>query len=101
MIMLISDIRRGYPDVVADPGAVLVRIRGALPGLQPAEQRVATAVLDDPAAAAGLSVQALAAQASTSTATVLRFCRAVGADGYPQLRLGPGRARGPPGRAET
>ena len=70
-----------------DPSAVLVRIRGALPGLQPAEQRVATAVLDDPAAAAGLSVQALAAQASTSTATVLRFCRAVGAEGYPQLRL--------------
>ena len=70
-----------------DPSAVLVRIRGALPGLQPAEQRVATAVLDDPAAASSLSVQALAAQASTSTATVLRFCRAVGAEGYPQLRL--------------
>jgi len=72
---------------VADPSAVLVRIRGALPGLQPAEQRVAAAVLDDPAAASGLSVQALAAQASTSTATVLRFCRAVGTEGYPQLRL--------------
>ncbi|HEX3259087.1 MAG TPA: MurR/RpiR family transcriptional regulator [Pseudonocardia sp.] len=70
-----------------EPGAVLVRIRGALPGLQPAEQRVAATVLDDPAAAAGLSVQALAARASTSTATVLRFCRAVGAEGYPQLRL--------------
>ena len=85
--MLISDIHRGYSGVVPDPSAVLVRIRGALPGLQPAEQRVATAVLDDPAAAASLSVQALAAQASTSTATVLRFCRAVGAEGYPQLRL--------------
>lgn len=70
-----------------EPSAVLVRIRGALPGLQPAEQRVASTVLDDPAAAAGLSVQALAARASTSTATVLRFCRAVGAQGYPQLRL--------------
>lgn len=70
-----------------DPSAVLVRIRGAVPGLQPAEQRVASAVLADPAAAAGLSIQALAAQASTSTATVLRFCRAVGAEGYPQLRL--------------
>jgi DNA-binding MurR/RpiR family transcriptional regulator len=85
--MLISNIHRGYSGVVPDPSAVLVRIRGALPGLQPAEQRVAAAVLDDPAAASGLSVQALAAQASTSTATVLRFCRAVGAEGYPQLRL--------------
>ena len=70
-----------------EPSAVLVRIRGALPGLQPAEQRVAAMVLDDPAAAAGLSVQALAARANTSTATVLRFSRAVGAEGYPQLRL--------------
>jgi DNA-binding MurR/RpiR family transcriptional regulator len=64
-----------------------VRIRGALPGLQPAEQRVAATVLDDPAAAASLSIQALATQANTSTATVLRFCRSVGAEGYPQLRL--------------
>ena len=85
--MLICDIGRGYADVVPEPGAVLVRIRGALPGLQPAEQRVASTVLDDPAAAAGLSINALAALADTSTATVLRFCRAVGAEGYPQLRL--------------
>jgi DNA-binding MurR/RpiR family transcriptional regulator len=85
--MLIYDMGRRYAGVVAEPSAVLVRIRGALPGLQPAEQRVAATVLDDPAAAASLSIQALAAQANTSTATVLRFCRAVGADGYPQLRL--------------
>ena len=66
---------------------VLVRIRGAVPALQPAEQRVAAVVLDDPAAAAQLSVSALGARATTSTATVLRFCRSIGLDSYPQLRL--------------
>ena len=97
--MLICDIHRGYLMSVPEPGAVLVRIRGALPGLQPAEQRVAVAVLDDPAAAAGLSIHALAALANTSTATVLRFCRAVGTEGYPQLRLALAGAAARRGRA--
>lgn len=70
-----------------DDADLLVRIRGAVPGLQPAEQRVAAAVLDDPAAASRLSINALATGAGTSTATVMRFCRAVGVDGYPRLRL--------------
>jgi DNA-binding MurR/RpiR family transcriptional regulator len=87
MIMLICDGARGYAGVVPEPGALLVRIRGARPGLQPAEQRVASTVLDDPAGAAGLSIHALAALANTSTTTVLRFCRAVDVEGYPQLRL--------------
>jgi DNA-binding MurR/RpiR family transcriptional regulator len=67
---------------------VLVRIRGAVPALQPAAQRVAAVVLSDPAAAAQLSIGALAEQADTSVATVMRFCRAVGFGNYPQLRLG-------------
>jgi DNA-binding MurR/RpiR family transcriptional regulator len=73
----------------ADPltGDVLVRIRGLVPSLQPAEQRVAAAVLADPAAAARLASTALAEQASTSVTTVMRFCRAVGLANYPQLRL--------------
>lgn len=70
-----------------DPADVLVRIRGAVPGLQPAEQRVAATVLDDPAAAAQLSINALATGSDTSTATVMRFCRAVGVGSYPRLRL--------------
>ena len=73
----------------ADSGTdVLVRIRGALPSLQPAARRVATVVLSDPAAAAHLSIGALAGAAGTSVATVMRFCRAVGFANYPQLRLG-------------
>jgi DNA-binding MurR/RpiR family transcriptional regulator len=69
------------------PTGVLVAVRSALPGLKPAERRVAERVLADPAAASSMSISVLAEQADTSVTTVLRFCRAVGLDGYPQLRL--------------
>lgn len=66
---------------------VLVRLRGLLPSLAPAERRVAEAVLADPARACGQSITALARGCSTSETTVVRFCRNAGFDGYPQLRL--------------
>lgn len=73
---------------------VLVQIRAALPTLRPAERRVAEAVLADPAAVAGRSISALAGQCSTSGATVLRFCHAVGYRHYPDLRLALARETG-------
>lgn len=80
--------RRPWPGAHADAGrGLLVRIRAALPALRPAERRVAEAVLDDPAGVAQWSISALAGQCSTSGATVLRFCRAVGYRHYPDLRL--------------
>jgi DNA-binding MurR/RpiR family transcriptional regulator len=45
------------------------------------------AVLEDPAGVAQRSIGALAAHCDTSSATVLRFCRAVGYAHYPDLRL--------------
>lgn len=66
---------------------VLVRLRSSLPQLQPAEQRVAEVVLADPARAAHLSITGLAAEASTSVATVARFARKTGFEGYPSLRI--------------
>jgi DNA-binding MurR/RpiR family transcriptional regulator len=66
---------------------VLVRIRGLLPSLAPAERRVADAVLADPAGVASRSITALARQCATSETTVVRFCRSAGLAGYPQLRL--------------
>ena len=75
-------------DLRADPTRdVLVRMRSALPQLQPAEHRVAEVVLKDPAAAAQLSITELASRADTSVATVARFSHSVGFGGYPQLRL--------------
>ncbi len=65
----------------------LVRLRGMLPSLRPAERRVAQAVLADPMSVAERSISALARQCKTSETTVLRFCRAVGLKGYPELRI--------------
>jgi DNA-binding MurR/RpiR family transcriptional regulator len=65
----------------------LVRIRSLMPGLARAEQRVARVVLEDPAAVAHRSITELAEAANTSETTVTRFCKAIGAGGYPELRL--------------
>ena len=71
---------------------VLIRVRGALPSLRPAEQRVAEAVLADPAGVSERSITALARLCRTSETTVLRFCRALGLAGYPELRIALARA---------
>lgn len=65
----------------------LVRLRGTIPSLRPAERRVAEAVLADPLGVAERSISALARQCNTSETTVLRFCRALGLRGYPELRI--------------
>jgi DNA-binding MurR/RpiR family transcriptional regulator/CubicO group peptidase (beta-lactamase class C family) len=74
-------------EVPQDPPGLLVRIRAEMPSLRPAELRVALAILEDPAGAAGLAIGTLAERCDTSPATVLRFCRAVGFTSYPALRL--------------
>src|SRR6201994_3303106 len=81
----------------AEPG-ILITIRSLLPSLAPVEQRVAQAVLDDPAGVAWRSISELASACGTSATSVVRFCRAVGLRGYPDLRLALGGAGGPAGR---
>ncbi|MEU4050580.1 MurR/RpiR family transcriptional regulator [Streptomyces olivaceus] len=71
----------------APPADVLARVRAARPSLAPSERRVADAVLADPGQVAELSINALGERASTSAATVMRFCRTIGTGNYPQLRL--------------
>ena len=71
---------------------ILVRIRGTLPSLRPAERRVADSVLADPAAAAELSISALARRCDTSETTVMRLCRSLGLERFPELRLALARA---------
>src|SRR6201992_2539213 len=66
---------------------VLRTIRSLLPNLAPVERRVAQAVLDDPGGAARQSISELSRSCGTSATTVVRFCRAVGLSGYPELRL--------------
>jgi DNA-binding MurR/RpiR family transcriptional regulator len=71
----------------AEPSGLIVQISGLLPSLSPAEQRVARQVIADPAEAARRTITELATEAGTSEATVIRFCRSVGMEGYPQLRI--------------
>ncbi|WP_255620778.1 MurR/RpiR family transcriptional regulator [Pseudonocardia sp. DSM 110487] len=72
----------------------LVRIRAVAPSLRPAQRRVADAVLRDPAGTAELPIGRLAQQTETSVATVMRFCRSAGFQGYPELRLALARETG-------
>jgi DNA-binding MurR/RpiR family transcriptional regulator len=48
---------------------------------------VAEQVLADPRGTAALTISELAAAATTSETTVLRFCKRLGLSGYPRLRL--------------
>ena len=70
-----------------EASGLIVHISGLLPSLSPAEQRVARLVVADPADAARRTITDLATAAETSEATVIRFCRSVGMEGYPQLRI--------------
>ena len=87
--------------LAADQGqpsdGVLLRVRSLLPEFTGALRRVAEQVLTDPAAASRATIVELAERSGTSPATVTRFCRALGFDGYADLRLGiaaeTGRAR--------
>ncbi|MGI8869411.1 MAG: MurR/RpiR family transcriptional regulator [Mycobacteriales bacterium] len=65
----------------------LADLRAAVAGRPPAQAAIGATLLADPAAAAGLEITELAARAGVSASTVTRFCRAIGLDGYPQMRL--------------
>lgn len=71
----------------AGSAGVLARAKQLLPDLTGALQRVAEFVLANPAAAARATIVELAERSNTSPATVTRFCRALGFDGYADLRL--------------
>jgi DNA-binding MurR/RpiR family transcriptional regulator len=73
---------------------LLVQIRALLPSLPPSERRVGMAATADPAGVAAMTIGELAAACDTSETTVVRFCRAIGLRGYPELRIGLAAAAG-------
>ncbi len=73
---------------------LISHIRALMPSLAPAEQRVGQAAIADPAAVAAMTISELATQCETSETTVVRFCRAVGLAGYPDLRIALAAAAG-------
>src|SRR5512139_3559012 len=73
--------------VAGQDDGVLVRVRACLPEFTGALRRVAEHVLTDPAGASRATIVELAERSGTSPATITRFCRAVGFEGYADLRL--------------
>jgi len=72
------------------------RIAALRDRLTPAERKVAELVAADPGAVTEATVASLARAAGVSEPTVIRFCRALGLDGFAELRLTLIRGEGPP-----
>lgn len=66
--------------------SVLVRLNEYQLQMTPAESKVVQLILTDPGRAVELSVHQLAAQAFSSSATIVRMCRRLGFEGYKELK---------------
>lgn len=75
-----------YTPVMPQP-AVLARIRQRLQDLTPSEQAVAKLLLERPGEFVHWSIEETARHGGVSTASVQRLCRAVGFDGFRELKL--------------
>lgn len=67
--------------------SIQTRIDAAVPTLSPALRRIAEEIRRDPQLVTRLPITGLAEHCGTSVASVVRFCRAIGVDGYARLRL--------------
>ena len=66
---------------------ILERIQEQAKGLSRSELRVAQVILAEPSEAIRLSIAKMAKQADVSQPTVNRFCRRLGCEGYPDLKI--------------
>lgn len=73
--------------VLTARGEMLDRIRQSLASFTPAERRVAEAVLDTPSTAITWSISDAARIAKVSEPSIIRFCRRLDCDGFPDFRL--------------
>lgn len=71
----------------ATPPSMLDTLRQSLAMLTPAERRIAEAILDTPSTAITWSVADTARIAKVSEPSVIRFCRRLNYDGFPDFRL--------------
>ncbi|MDQ4212331.1 MurR/RpiR family transcriptional regulator [Microbacterium capsulatum] len=68
--------------------SITQRISLRRPAMPRAMAKIAEVILAHPTAPVELTITELADRAGTSPATVTRFCRAIGFDGYTQFRVG-------------
>ncbi|OQA42964.1 MAG: putative HTH-type transcriptional regulator YbbH [Chloroflexi bacterium ADurb.Bin325] len=66
---------------------LLLAIRALLPALNEQEQKVGQYILDSPKEVLYLAISDLAQRCAVSDATVFRFCKRVGTDGYGDLKI--------------
>jgi RpiR family carbohydrate utilization transcriptional regulator len=66
---------------------ILLRIRGLLPSLTAGEKKIGDYVLRHPDKIVKLSITELAEACDVSDATIFRFCRKVGTEGYQDFKI--------------
>jgi DNA-binding MurR/RpiR family transcriptional regulator len=66
---------------------ILLKIRGLLPSLTAGEKKVGNYVLRCPDEVVKLSITELAEACGVSDATIFRFCRKVGTEGYQDFKI--------------
>ena len=72
---------------MTDSAPLSAHITTRMPSLQPIEQRVAQAILEDMDFVLHATADQLAAKVGTSRTSVIRTAKALGYDGYQQLRV--------------
>ena len=65
---------------------ILEELRRSFSTLSRSQKKIATYILENPTTVAFMTAQQLAEQSGTSEATVVRFARAVGLEGFPNLK---------------
>ncbi len=70
------------------PKMVLTKIRHGMNSFTPSEKKIANYILKNPNEAMKLSVAEMARKSNTSEASVVRFCKTLGLEGYQDLKIG-------------
>jgi DNA-binding MurR/RpiR family transcriptional regulator len=82
----VEELQNGSPDLPEEQNALAGKIFSVLPELSKKHKAIARFVLDNPDAVAFASASEVGAKTGTSAATVVRFCRALGFEGYLELQ---------------
>jgi len=88
---IIRDSEETYRQAGSSPPAAALGFLSQVATLQPrlrrSERKVAVFVLREPGRVVRMNLAMLAEQAEVSQPTAIRFCRAVGCDGFPDLKI--------------
>lgn len=66
---------------------ILIKGRFLIPSLPKSEKKAAKLLLNDPAGIVNITLAEYAERADCSQASILRFCKKLGVEGYPELKM--------------